>query len=201
MAVAALRRPVPALAGTQCGTAGGHAAGRRLRLVQRLGRAGSAHGTHARQRGAAAPGGKTLALADGMAAGLYCCRSRRPLGPAPSRLLAKLRSRRRPLRLQPWNNTNNSPKRGGNEIHCRAAPRWISPLGGQRSTRSGKRGGHNPKPGANGIHRRAAPRWISPPGGQRSTRSGKRGGNTPPAATRSQSYAPALRRRPSQSAP
>ena len=50
----------------------------------------------------------------------------------------------------------------------RAPPRGIHPLGGQRSTRSDKRGGR--------ICRWAAPRQISPLGGQRSTRSDKRGG-------------------------
>ena len=65
-----------------------------------------------------------------------------------------------------------SGRRGGNAIHRRAAPRWISPLGGQRSTRSGKRGGHNPAAGP-------PQGGVSPLGGQRSTRSGKRGGPNP----------------------
>ena len=45
--------------------------------------------------------------------------------------------------------------------------------GGQRSTRSDKRGGHS-------LQRRAAPSQDSPLGGQRSTRSDKRGGHILP---------------------
>ena len=57
------------------------------------------------------------------------------------------------------------------EASRRAGPPQArhGPLGGQRSTRSDKRGGR--------ISRRAAPREISPLGGQRSTRSDKRGGH------------------------
>jgi 3-methylcrotonyl-CoA carboxylase alpha subunit len=54
------------------------------------------------------------------------------------------------------------------EQRSSAAPRRERPLGGQRSTRSGKRGGTS--------FSRAAPRRERPLGGQRSTRSGKRGG-------------------------
>src|SRR5665647_3739090 len=50
-----------------------------------------------------------------------------------------------------------------------AALRRNSPLGGQRSTRSDKRGGK--------FRRQAALRRNSPLGGQRSTRSDKRGGH------------------------
>ena len=56
-------------------------------------------------------------------------------------------------------------------------PRWAvpskcNPLGGQRITRSEKRGGHRPQ-------RRAAPSKARPLGGQRITRSEKRGGTIP----------------------
>jgi D-alanine-D-alanine ligase len=63
--------------------------------------------------------------------------------------------------------STRSDKRGG-QSERRAAPSKDSPLGGQRSTRSDKRGGQS--------ERRAAPSKDSPLGGQRSTRSDKRGG-------------------------
>ena len=69
--------------------------------------------------------------------------------------------------------STRSDKRGGHSLQRRAAPSQDSPLGGQRSTRSDKRGGHS-------LQRRAAPSQDSPLGGQRSTRSDKRGGHILP---------------------
>src|SRR5690606_21028863 len=65
--------------------------------------------------------------------------------------------------------STRSDKRGGRSERRRAVPRREGPRGGQRSTRSDKRGGRSER-------RRAVPRREGPRGGQGRTRSDKRGG-------------------------